>query len=1077
VRTWLTLFCGISVFAGASAAPDQPAVAGTAIAIRAYHDALRSARDGRLDDALEWLRLAVQADPAFARAYTKTVEFSQERQEPDAARAYFEQLLDRPGMAPYAHYALGLFFLRQRQLQFAELHLKQCIEMLPEFAPAYTQLVGAALQDASGEEKAAYLRKLAQSNPKNAAARYGLAYLYQQQGDAERARDELEKANNLDSELWEVLSLRYELYSQSAQSPEALRVLKTMLRKAEDTGHLEWEAHVRGRMGTIYSDLGDYSQAIPAFEQAIAITRDLGDRRNEQAFEGQLGLVYFYQARYREALAECTRALEMARETGDSESEGRDLGLIAMIHAETADYTRAIEEYQHAGKIARETGDRASQAHQLASLALVYMTLGYHTKALRQLRTALAAARELKNQWLEGQYLESIGEVYASDANYAGALQAYESGLKVATRIGDRLGEAARLAYSAEIRGRMNDPVGALHRLEQALEITNEIGAMLVEGRILNDLGVLYRKAGRTDRARESHQKALALGQETNTPSVIWQAEAGLAKVCESEGEFASARTWYQQAIERVEQVRANLAIADEKAGFLADKVQVYKDLISLLVRMHRSDPGAGYDAEAFRYVERSRARASLDLLAEAESKIDSGIEPSALQGQREIEGRISHLHRQLAELYGEAHKDPAKIAAITRALDAADEEFRTVRRQVHDQNPRYAAFRYPEAIDLRHTQEHLPERAVLLEYTLGNEESFLFAVTRHDYLLARLPAAPQLTARIRALREAVAAGPGRAALSNYWVAAQSLYRDLVRPANRLLAGRTELIVAADGILNYLPFAALVRSQDPAPATIDPAQLPYLVRSYAIGYVPSASVLGVLRRQRTAVASAKMFLAYADPNVRGLAQIDERGQTAELRRFAPLANSRAEVKRIARLYPPDGVDVRVGESASEQDVKNRSLEHYRTIQFAVHGLLNEDNPQYSGLALTRPSNRASEDDGLLQVYEIFNLKLNADLVVLSACQTGLGKNVKGEGLVGLTQAFFYAGARSVAASLWNVDDRSTADLMVQFHRHLRSGNLEQAQALRRAQLDLIERTPFAHPYYWAPFVLIGDSSR
>jgi CHAT domain-containing protein len=322
-----------------------------------------------------------------------------------------------------------------------------------------------------------------------------------------------------------------------------------------------------------------------------------------------------------------------------------------------------------------------------------------------------------------------------------------------------------------------------------------------------------------------------------------------------------------------------------------------------------------------------------------------------------------------------------------------------------------------------------------------------------------------------------VAAGPSRAALSNYWLAGQSLYQDLVRPANRLLAGQKTLIIAADGILNYLPFAALVRSRDTAPATIDPAQLPYLVRSYAISYVPSASVLGILRRQHAAPSAEKVFLAYADASASGVAPVATRGQTSEWPRFARLEYSQAEVKGIARLYPPDAVDILVGERASEQDVKSRALERYRIMQFAVHGVLNEDNPQYSGLALSRPANSVPEEDGLLQVYEIFNLKLNADLVVLSACQTGLGRDVKGEGLVGLTQAFFYAGARSLAASLWNVDDRSTADLMLRFHRHLRSGDLEKAQALRRAQLELIERSPFAHPYYWAAFVLMGDTSQ
>ena len=225
-----------------------------------------------------------------------------------------------------------------------------------------------------------------------------------------------------------------------------------------------------------------------------------------------------------------------------------------------------------------------------------------------------------------------------------------------------------------------------------------------------------------------------------------------MAKLYESEGQLTSARTHYRQAIERVEQVRANLAIADEKAGFLADKIQVYKDLIALLVRMHRNDPGGGYDAEAFRYVERSRARASLDLLAEAENKIESDSEPSALERQREIEGRVSHLRRQLTGFYAEGHRDRAKIATIAQELESADEEFRSLRRQLHEENPRYAAFRYPEAIDLQQTQELLPE-VPCFSNTRWARRSHSCSQLRDMTTCWRACPASQLSSRIRTFR------------------------------------------------------------------------------------------------------------------------------------------------------------------------------------------------------------------------------------------------------------------------------------------------------------------------------------
>jgi CHAT domain-containing protein len=451
---------------------------------------------------------------------------------------------------------------------------------------------------------------------------------------------------------------------------------------------------------------------------------------------------------------------------------------------------------------------------------------------------------------------------------------------------------------------------------------------------------------------------------------------------------------------------------------------------------------------------------------------------------QRQVERRLSRLQSQLIESYSGKSIDPNQIRTLGLALDGADAEYRNLRREIRDSNSRYAELRYPAPVSLRETKGMLGEKTLLLEYVLGKDSSFLFAVTRDEHLVARLPGTLVLTQRINKLREAISTQPSRANLSNYWLQAQALYRELVAPAGRLLTGRDEIIVAADGILHYLPFNALLTPTRDLPGEIDPVRLPYLARNYAVSYVPSASVLATMRRYNETPANAdKMFVAYGDPSYEtrhASASRDRmRGSLnfASLRSLPRLQNSRREVERIAALYPRSAAEVFLGERATEENVKNVALDRYRIVHFAAHGLLNEENPQFSGLLLSRPTGKKSEEreDGLLQVYEIFNLKLNADLVVLSACQTGLGRAVKGEGLVGMTQAFFYAGASSVLMSLWNVEDRSTAELMIRFHRHIRRGDLDKAQALRRAQLELIGTTVFAHPYYWAAFSLTGDS--
>jgi CHAT domain-containing protein len=295
--------------------------------------------------------------------------------------------------------------------------------------------------------------------------------------------------------------------------------------------------------------------------------------------------------------------------------------------------------------------------------------------------------------------------------------------------------------------------------------------------------------------------------------------------------------------------------------------------------------------------------------------------------------------------------------------------------------------------------------------------------------------------------------------------------------------GKQRLIIVPSGILHYLPFEALLtKGEERALPTTTPAQLPYLLRDYAISYVPSAAVLASLRNRPAKSTVAKSFLAFADPvygdlteSPAGLTPSNLSDAFGDQRpwRLGRLIESRREVEQISAFFPKDQVSLLLREQASEENAKTAGrFNQFRFVHFATHGLLNEEKPSHSGLILNLDGTPQSED-GLLQAYEIFNLKLNADLVVLSGCETGLGKEVKGEGLVGLTHAFFYAGTPSLVVSLWKVQDRSTADLMVNLYREI-GRTQTKSEALRQAKLKLIQQGRYADPYYWAPFVLTGD---
>ncbi|MEM4284463.1 MAG: CHAT domain-containing protein [Candidatus Caldarchaeum sp.] len=530
-------------------------------------------------------------------------------------------------------------------------------------------------------------------------------------------------------------------------------------------------------------------------------------------------------------------------------------------------------------------------------------------------------------------------------------------------------------------------------------------------------------------------------------------------------------------AIGLLESLRAAAPGPELRASFFASNRDYYEFYIDLLLQLHEREPGKGHDLGAFEASERARARSLLELLTEARIEVTAGIAPGLKERERAVHARIAGIQSQLLRAHAQARPNAAEIAALEEALKRADEERQQVELEIRRRHPRYAELQYPEPIGVRALQARLDERTALLEYVLGWEKAVLFVVTREGFQAIRLGATAEIRERVEKLRAAIASGPLRMAWANYVVNARRLYQELVQPAEKWLVGKQELVIVPDEILYYLPFEVLLTSGE---VTVeDPRRLPYLVRSYAVSYAPSASVWASVSRAEVG-RPEKTLLAYADP-VYGEVGVESAVGRAlnsafgELKKLPPLRSSRREVEGIAKLYSAEEVTLYLGAQAREENVKGEALDRYRFVHFATHGLLNEQAPSYSGLVLTLPSGaRQAQEDGLLQVYEVFNLKLNAELVVLSACETGLGKQMRGEGLIGLTRGFFYAGAGAVVVSLWKVADVSTAELMVRFYRHLKAGR-GKADALRRARLEMLEEGRFMHPFYWAPFVLMGKS--
>jgi CHAT domain-containing protein len=423
-----------------------------------------------------------------------------------------------------------------------------------------------------------------------------------------------------------------------------------------------------------------------------------------------------------------------------------------------------------------------------------------------------------------------------------------------------------------------------------------------------------------------------------------------------------------------------------------------------------------------------------------------------------------------------------------------------------------------------------LDDQTVLLEYSLGRDASYLWAVTKSGTSLYKLPARPALDKLGTDLRAqlipsklkrrivgidvmadsqrglGVSATPFAEDAASFVTASSALYKAAVEPAASVFADK-RLLIVADGALNYIPFEALVTS----PASADYSSLPYLIKSNEILYAPSASVVGVIRQQKNS-SNGRAMLVLADPvfnsndaRAKGAGSAPSAGETRGLGiqsaltdvaggdaastagspkmqglPLARLAGTRTEAEQIVKLARSSGTeaDTWLDLDASEDNIDTRDVTKYRVVHIATHGLLNAERPQFTGLVLSLVGNKS--EDGFLRTDEVFNLRLGSPLVMLSACETGLGKEKRGEGVMGLTRAFMYAGAPTVGVSLWSVADKSTAELMTDFYQRLLgssaadSTTVPASAAMRKAQLTMIANKKYSAPFYWAPFVLVGD---
>jgi CHAT domain-containing protein/tetratricopeptide (TPR) repeat protein len=891
-------------------------------------------------------------------------------------------------------------------------------------------------------------------------------------------------------------------YASLGEYLTALDHFEEVLQLSRAAGDDSVEGHALFMSATIESMIGRAADAIGHYESTLLVARRIGDRGMEAELLSNLGMLQNSLGDHARALDLYERALFLSREMRIHELEARLLIRLGSLYQVQGEKTKALGSFLRALAVSRSISNGTLEALALSNVGRVLAELGDPERALRNLNRALEIVRQNGDRHTTLRVLFELGKTRAAQGNHRKALEDFSAALPLAREVSDPRLEAAVLNASGGILAREGRVDEALTLLDQGLAISRKTNDPYREADLLTTRGALLGQVGRGEEGLEQLRRAVLLRQKARDKLGEAAALYQGALIERDRGNLKEGADLARSTIEAVESVRGRVAVPELRASFLGSVQKYYELYVGLLMSVSQAKGQGELAARALEVSERAKARTLLDLLTEAGADIRSGIDPELLKRERSLR-QVLRARIELQMRPAQGKQSDADSEKLVGEVDSLTAELQQVEAEIREASPHYAVLTQAQPFDLSGIQrEVLDEDTLLLEYALGETRSFLFAVSRgglRGFVLPSRVAIEEAARKLNVLWSSPQTAPPRG--GEYGAReARTLSQMILGPAADLLAAK-RLLVVADGALQLIPFAAL-----PLPKAREKSQnREVLIDRHEIVSLPSASVLAIQRRELASRKPAPKTLAVlADPvferddprlRGRGVRGTVQRGNEAALEgslkldeasvvelatiaggfQISRLPLTRREAKAILRLVPSSDRKEALDFAASVATVKSEEIGSYRYVHLATHGLINSRHPELSGLVLSLFDEGGAEQDGFLSTLDVFNLKLPADLVVLSACRTGLGKEVRGEGLVGLARAFLYAGAARVVASLWKVDDAATADLMERFYEGmLGPEHLTPAAALRRAQITMKRQRRWEHPSYWAAFTLMGE---
>ncbi|HEY9404758.1 MAG TPA: CHAT domain-containing protein [Pyrinomonadaceae bacterium] len=880
-------------------------------------------------------------------------------------------------------------------------------------------------------------------------------------------------------------------YRAREESDTSLRLLNEADGLSQSLNYRRGEAQSLTELGTTYFQQADMEKAVGCGERALQVWRELQDRRGEARVLYNLGAPYMRLGRVREAADVLAKAAAIWRDMGNPTEQAAALLDLNFLAIRQGQWHRALALLNEAGTLVTDKEAEPFISGQIAtSLGEVYEAFGQLETARRYFEEALTLYRDYAHD--EAAVIDvggKAGSVLARLDDYPGALRQLEEGLQLAQASGNGF----LLARCHEDLGRVHLASG-LHaeaRQEFLLASTGyaRIGDRRAWAQAQAYLGQTHHVLGDRVSASNSYQASLEVFREFEDYTNEAAVQFGLGKLELERQNLGGAEEHLTRSIELTERLRENAAGKDLRSSFLASVHDRYVTYVEWLMQLNSTRPGEGFDVKAFEASELGRARSLLDSLRDYQRELRGTQDPALLIEEEELQKKEQTLLDRQARLQSQG-----AVPEETRKVEDELTQVRTRRETLEARmngDARFNDLLRPAPLSLGEIRRQVTDAETsLLEFSLGDRRSYLWLITQEGMTSYELP--DRRTIEAAALRLAKLFDDQEKGLgSNAEVeaAAAEVSRLVLTPvAGRLRTQR--LIIVPDGVLQYVPFQILTDASD----TGEP-----LVARHEIVNAPSASTLVLLRRENAGRPEApKLLAAFGAPAVlsnyvpaasnrherSGTTSLPEAGgqpatatkaaDTLDPNRIGSLFFAKQELNVLRKLATTDEALIYSGFDATRERLRDLDLQQYRILHFATHGLLNAEQPELSGLVLSLVDKDGRPLTGFVGLSDIYNLRAPVDLVVLSACRSALGDDVRGEGLVGLTRGFMYAGASSVVASLWKVDDEATAELMKRFYSNMLERDMTPAAALREAQNSIRQEPQWSSPYYWAAFTLQGE---